>query len=292
MIGLFDIIIVVAVLITLLLASISDLKTREIPDWLSYGLLFFVISTRAIESILEKNASHIISTLIVFAIFFAFGSLMYFTRQWGGGDTKLIASTGAAFAKSPAYLTLKSTLPFPLILIFNILIIGAIYGSIYAIYLAVKHKKAFKKEYAKINSDKNIAKLKVIILLLAILLVLTSFIFMPGPIKLIGGIIALFLLLMPYIFISIKSVEISCMQKELKPSELMEGDWVIKDVMKGKKLLYEVNPYGIDKKSIEKLKKQKIKSVLVREGIPFVPSFLVGSIITLIIGEVLFLPLF
>jgi len=78
------------------------------------------------------------------------------------------------------------------------------------------------------------------------------------------------------------------MYKKLQSSQLTEGDWVQNNIYKNKKLLYKVNPYGIDLKSINILKKAKIKQVLVKEGIPFIPSFLIGTIITLILGNIIF----
>ncbi|GIU69536.1 MAG: hypothetical protein KatS3mg002_0772 [Candidatus Woesearchaeota archaeon] len=39
---------------------------------------------------------------------------------------------------------------------------------------------------------------------------------------------------------------------------------------------------GISKEQIELLKKSKIKKVLVKEGIPFIPAFLIAFILTMI----------
>lgn len=288
MIELFDIIITTGALLALLIASISDIKTREIPDWVSYGLFFFVISTRLLESLITKTYKPITTTLIVFIIFFLFGNIMYFTKQWGGGDTKLIAAIGTAFAQRPGFVTGESILPFPAILLLNILIIGAIYGIIYAMCLGFKNKENFKKQFLIINAEKNIRRLKICILSLSVFIVLTSFIFLPKEVAYLGGMLALILLILPYLMITLKSIEFSCMFKKLKPSQLTEGDWVQENIYKGKKLIYKSSLLGIDKKSIQKLKKEKIKLVLIKEGIPFVPPFLVGTITTLLTGGVIF----
>jgi hypothetical protein len=81
------------------------------------------------------------------------------------------------------------------------------------------------------------------------------------------------------------------MYKKINPKNLMEGDWVQGDIYKNKKLIYKEDPLGINKKSINLLIKHKIKQVIVKEGIPFVPSFLIGTIATLILGSVIFLPI-
>lgn len=290
MIVLFDILITAATLVILTIASFSDLKTREIPDWLSYSLLFFIVATRGLESILLKDSTYITQTLIFFVIFFIFGNIMYYTRQWGGGDTKLITALGSAFAIRPAYLAETSIIPFPAILLLNILIIGAIYGIFFAVYLSLKHKTAFKKEFKKLNHSHKTVGIKMGMLIIAILLFLSSFTIFPANTRFLISVLSVILLITPYLITALKSTELACMYKEIKVNNLTEGDWVQKDVYKNKKLIYKVNPYGVNKKEIALLKKSKIKQVLVKEGIPFVPPFLIGTIITLIIGGALFLP--
>ncbi len=287
---LFDTIIITAVLLSLLIASFTDLKTREIPDWISYGLIFFVLCTRLLQSLLTKEYTYFTSSLLTFAVFFGFGSLLYYTRQWGGGDAKLLAGLGAAFATSPFYITASQIIPFPGILVLNILIIGAIYAIIFATYLALKHKKSFIIEFKKLNKEPKMRTTKSIILIIAIAFALISYFYFPENLKVVGGSFALILLIMPYLLVFIKSVELACMYKTVTPEKLTEGDWVQEDVYKGKKLIYKTKPYGIDMKSIELLKKEKIKHVLIKEGIPFIPSFLLGTIATLILGKVIFFP--
>ncbi|MDP3917307.1 MAG: A24 family peptidase [Nanoarchaeota archaeon] len=287
----FDIIITAVVVMALTIASLFDIKTREIPDWISYGLLSFVIITRALQSILMKNHAYITYSLMYFAIFFIFGNLMYFTKQWGGGDTKLITSLGTAFAVKPAYISANSIIPFPIIILVNILIVGAIYGTFYAVTLAFRHAKEFKAEFIKLNSEKKIKIMKIFMLAAALLIMILSYASFPSGSKHLGAYLALISLLLPYLIMTLKSVELSCMYKRLKPSALTEGDWVQEDIYKDKKLIYKINQYGIDKKSIEKIKKSRIKSVLVKEGIPFIPSFWLGTIIALYLGKIIFLPL-
>ncbi len=290
MIVLFDILITAATLVILTIASFSDLRTREIPDWLSYSLLFFVIATRGVESILLKDSTYIVQTLIFFAIFFIFGNIMYYTRQWGGGDTKLITALGSAFAIRPAYLAETSIIPFPAILLLNILIIGAIYGIFFALHLSLKNKVAFKKEFKKLNNSYKTIGIKIGMLIIATLLFISSFTIFPASAGLLIGTLSLILLIAPYLITALKSTELACMYKETPVNKLTVGDWVQKDVYKNKKLIYKVNPYGINKKEISLLKKANIKQVLVKEGIPFVPPFLIGTIVTLIVGGALFLP--
>jgi hypothetical protein len=85
-----------------------------------------------------------------------------------------------------------------------------------------------------------------------------------------------------YLFLYIKSVEKVCMQKYVKPSELTEGDWIVENIVIKKKVIASPKDLGVSKKQIEQLiklyKEGKVKKVLIKEGIPFVPSFLLGLV--------------
>jgi len=92
-----------------------------------------------------------------------------------------------------------------------------------------------------------------------------------------------------YLWVAVKSVENSCMLKYVKPMQLTEGDWIAKDIKIGGKYITGPKDLGIEKKNIRKLvefyKKGKIKKVLIKEGIPFVPSFLAGWLMTVFFGN-------
>ena len=77
------------------------------------------------------------------------------------------------------------------------------------------------------------------------------------------------------------------MYKYVIPKKLTEGDWVVKDIKIKGKLIYSSKSLGIEKNQIAQLIKSKIKKVLIKEGLPFVPSFLIGTLITLLFGNIL-----
>jgi len=101
------------------------------------------------------------------------------------------------------------------------------------------------------------------------------------------------MLLIFYISIFIKSVEKVCMLKLVEPEKLTEGDWIARNVIVNKKRICGPKDLGIEKKQIEQLiqlkRKCLIKKILIKEGIPFVPSFLIAFIITLWFGNWLLL---
>ena len=77
------------------------------------------------------------------------------------------------------------------------------------------------------------------------------------------------------------------MTKRISLDKLTEGDWVIKDIYYKGKLIYNKNNPGVTNLDIKLFEKIKLKKVWIKEGIPFIPSFLVALIISLIFGNLL-----
>ena len=88
----------------------------------------------------------------------------------------------------------------------------------------------------------------------------------------------------------VKAVENSSLYKYITPDKLTEGDWIAKDIKINGKYITGPKELGIEKKHINQLinfwKKGKIKKILIKEGMPFIPSFLLAFIITLIYGNI------
>ena len=83
------------------------------------------------------------------------------------------------------------------------------------------------------------------------------------------------------------------MLKYVLPKQLTEGDWIVKEIKIGGKYITGPKDLGIEKKQINKLislyKKKKVNKILIKEGIPFVPSFFIAYVVTLIFGNLVFL---
>lgn len=284
------ILLVLIALIWVFFASIFDLKTREVPDWLNYSLIIIGITFFLINYIIKKDIHFLINPFFGFAIGFLIANIMYYSKQWGGGDAKLLMAIGLIFYSYPESL-LKTFnpninfLPFILVFLLNLVIIGAIYGILWAINLGIKNNNLLKKEFKAILR-KNIRIRKILVMSVLILLLLSFlldeflriFIF-------ITVIISLFLL---YLSLFIKSVENSCMFKKITIDKLTEGDWVVDKIIINNNLVYTPRNIGISKEDIENLKKykNKINYVTIKEGIPFVPSFFISLIISLVFGNI------
>ena len=96
----------------------------------------------------------------------------------------------------------------------------------------------------------------------------------------------IFLVCYIYLWVFVKSVENACMFQLIPVNKLAEGDWVVEDVIKNKKVIYKQNKLAVDKRDILMFMKEGIKKVKIKGGIPFVPSFLIGTLFTLFWGSI------
>jgi len=264
-------------LFLLIIGTFTDIKVREVPDWINYAGIFAGLGIRLIFSIHSFDWSFILEGLFGFGVFFAIGVVMFYSGQWGGGDSKLLMALGAL-------LGLQWNLSnFTIGFIINLMIVGGIYGFIWTSVLALKNWDKFLKEFKKRLSKQGMHRF--IFIGFAIVFFIAAFLISDVIMKFLLFFIALFLPLMNYLILFVRSVEKSCMLKRVRPSELTEGDWIAKDVIIKKKRICGPKDLGIEKAQIRKLLKLKVKSVIIKVGIPFVPSFLLAFLMTLLIGN-------
>ena len=278
---LVDYILIPIALIWLTFASISDLKSKEIPDWLNFSLIIIALAIKSIQAILTRDVFILLYAIAALVIFFLLANLMYYTKQWGGGDAKLIIGLGIIFTQYPTeflnYFNPKLTIPFAITFVVNILFIGAVYGIIWSAILAIKN-------YKKIKFNKNIFKRPMRIILPLVLLFFLSSFLLP-QIKYLFGVATIFFLVVYLILIFTNAVEQSIMIKPMALSKLREGDWLYKPVYYKKRLILDNKKPSLTKKDISALKRFNIKSVIVKDGIPFVPAFLISVLVSLIFGN-------
>ncbi len=267
--------------LALFFAMLEDLRTREVPDWISFGLIFISLGTAAIFSIHLEDYSYIVKSVSGLIICVGIAYLMYYTAQWGGGDSKLLMAMGALFGIDIFNLT---RVPNLIILLINIAIIGAIYGISWSLYAALRNWQSFKQSFKeKIYSDrfKKIRKYNIII----VILFLVALFFVPFSFKALLVAVILFLYVTLYLWAFIRSVEESCMIVERKVEDLVPGDWIAEEVKIDGEHVIGVEDLGISEKQIKKIKDSDLEKVVVREGVPFVPSFFIGYTLTLWIGN-------
>ena len=162
----------------------------------------------------------------------------------------------------------------------------------WSIYLVFKNRKKFSGEFRKFLAGSKIVKFKYYLAALVAIAAAVSFIVHDIAVRVMMLSLALVALLTFYMWAFVKAIEKSSMYKSVEPSKLTEGDWIVNDIVVNKKYITGPKDLGISKAQIRKLielyKRKKVKKILIKEGIPFVPSFLIAFVITIIFGNPLF----
>jgi len=285
-----DVLILVIGISALLIGVYTDIKTREIPDWLTYSLIAAGIGIRLVHSVVFNDWMYSLYGLIGLLVFVALAFLLYYTGQWGGGDSKLLMGIGVLFATHPNVLLnwFNPILnwPFLAIFLFNLLFVGALYAILSTIVMVVLNWNGFKKTYFEIFNG--FTKTRIVANLSALGLVISTLLFPETAIKILLAVLALFILTMAHFIIFVKAAEKACMFRFMKVSALTEGEWIAKDVLVKGKRICGPKDLGISKKQIAALNRLNIDKVLVKIGIPFLPSFFAAMIISLVWGNVVF----
>jgi len=283
-----DIILVIVTLTWLIFASLSDVKTTEVPNWLSFSLIavgsFIVVS----QAIVSGSFAPIVWALASFSIAVLIALTLYYTKQWGGGDAKLLMALGIVFSSYPKILLsfFSPNLDLPLFIIFliNSLIAGVVYSLIFSVILIIKNFKSFKPTF--MGLAKTSFRLRLIALLLAVLSLVVWFL-SANQILLFLALLFILAFFFFYAIVFAKAVEKSCMIARIHSSKLQEGDWILEDIKADNKIIYSKKSLGVSKEQIEMIKNHNIKEILIKKGIPFVPSFLLGAIITYLFGDII-----
>jgi Flp pilus assembly protein protease CpaA len=254
----------------LLLASLHDLKTREVPDYLSYIFILTGVIVQLYYVIKTQDYQHGVFVLLNGAGASVFSVLMYKAKQWGGADAKLtIALSINLVNPGNAWLFIQYFVHF--------LLVGAVYGVAGSLLLILKNWKKFRKIFEKdFKKTKPYYTTALAILILGVPLTLING-FVGVTISGVGVLALLSLLLNNANKLMIKNVPVN---------RLTEGDWVVEKVMVHGKVLFDPDKeVDVKQKQINLMKKGGIKKVRIIEGIPFIPSFLIAFLITMISPE-------
>ncbi|NOZ81491.1 MAG: prepilin peptidase [DPANN group archaeon] len=273
-----EIIILVTVAV-LTVGSLTDLRTREVPDWLNYGLIFTAFFFRLIYALLGRDADILVQGILGFAIFAGIAYALFYLGQFGGGDAKMLMGLGMLWGFRPSWDSLMARFGVA------VLATGALYGLFWSVYLAGKHKKAFLRQWSQLMDRKGVKLAKAMLILVSLIIIVLGAV-MPGQtLSFSLAILALMIIITFYLWLFVKAVENSAMLKRTAPESLREGDWIAEEVKVDGTYICGPKDLGIDKEQIKTLlrlkKKSKIKEVLVKEGIPFIPSFLLAFLAVL-----------
>ncbi|MDO8628339.1 MAG: A24 family peptidase [Nanoarchaeota archaeon] len=281
---LVEVILIVLVLCALVVASITDIRSREVPDWVSYMLIAAAFVVRLWYAFSSQHWSFFGFGVLGFALASAIGLVLFFSKQWGGGDAKLLMGFGVVFATNPSWYA--SPIPLFVAVLFNLVVVGAVYGIVASLLLAFVHHREFMKSFMVVGHNKWLRLAKVVGLLVAVGLYLfvTFADVVAGWILLV---IASILVVYPWLLQVMKAVEQACLVKKVPVAKVTEGDWLVDDAVRKR---FAIPSYGIEAKQLKKLQSSKIAFVVVKEGIPFVPALLVAVVVSLVFG--FWLPVF
>ncbi len=264
-------------LVLLVAGAYSDIRTREVPDWVNFSGIVAGLGIRALWGIDGNGWKALGWGVVGFIVFFALAAVMYYSGQWGGGDSKLLMAMGALLGFG---FSLES--PW-LAFVLWALLAGAAYGLVWSIVLAVKHWGDFAKSYSVLSRLVKWAHLPVwgIFALGFAFAIATD----DALMRVLMLVVALVVPLLFYAGLMVKAVEKCCMYRVLPVGKLTEGDWIAKPVKVRGKYVCGPKELGISKEKIEELKRLRVRDVLVKEGIPFVPSLLAAFVFFLVFGS-------
>jgi len=247
-----------------LVASVQDVKTTFVANWLTYSLIVFGLVYRLFYSLFSGMWDFFIFGLAGFVVFFVLAHVFYYGRVFGGGDAKLLMGLGVVLPYND-FVELGYFAGLFLVLFF---VVGGLYSLIASGVLITRRWRRFKKEIVKSwKKDGSWVWLSVPIAFVLLFFVWGNWL----------GIIGVVLIgLLPFLYVVVKALD-ECMIVSKSGDELLEGDWIVKDVVvKGKKISKTV--HGLSLEDIEMLKKSG-KRVLVKEGVAFVPVFLITFVL-------------
>ncbi len=130
-------------LIWILYATVSDLRSRDIPNWLNFSLIIFALGFRFFYSLFDLNDfSFFYQGLIGVGMFLILGNIFYYCKVFAGGDSKLMISLGAVLPIFPSFI---QNIQVFLLFLFLFFVVGSIYGIFGSVYISIKRLKEFRK---------------------------------------------------------------------------------------------------------------------------------------------------
>ncbi len=258
-----------------IIASLQDIKRREIDRWLNYTLITGSIIFLAFKTILTSNPQIILQGIFVFAVLFIFSNLLYYAKFFAGGDSSLFFAISALFIGPTILVSTLNILSFIVFLLFS----GSVYGLIYSGGLYLGNIKTTNHEMKKLFKN---TKQKYLILISIPFIILS---FYNSLFISLGIMLALY----PLLFIFTKSLEKTALTKIISGNKLTLGDWLDHDVKIKGKIIKSVFS-GLRQEDLDLLKNRK--KVTIKQGLPFAPAFTIAMILYFFLSDKLITTIF
>lgn len=273
----------------LLITSWIDIKTHEVPDYLTYTLVAAGICFAAVSSLVARDLTVVWSVLGAL-IGFGIGALLYYTGQWGGGDAKLLMGVGAILGFNATWfarIAEGAVIPMPAFVWFLAftLVGGAAYGIVWMLVILARNPRVFWKAY--IERLRSLQWPRAVVLgASAVLIALSAYVAYRFSVVLAVPVFVLAALVYCafYFTVAVQVVEVALMRKRVKPKALTEGDWVIGGLRVGRSQIIPTGTVSVSLKQIALARKKAPRTtVTIKTGIPFVPSFLIAYVALLVL---------
>ncbi len=269
------------------IAAIIDLKTTEVPDNIPYAMAISALILKLFVSVNGGSMQPLVDSIFVGLAYLAFGFMLYYLGQWGGGDAKILAAIGFLLPSLPAEFSSVIYFSFPFSYLINLFFVGSVYMLFYSLALTLWNpfiaKEFFVETTGKYKQVFLEAALAVSSVLLVPYLVLKQmglplqqfFSFIPTLIALSIG--------MLFLLRFLRSVEKVAFRKKITTANLREGDMIGEDVgeLGFKSRLIK----GLTMEEVEKIKQIR-KEIWIKEGVRFVPAFPLSLLVTLFYGDI------
>ncbi len=268
---------IILALVWIIGAIVQDLRRREVDNIWNFSLIGFALAYRFAVFAFNGQIWFFINGLIGLLVFLFLGNLFYYSRLFAGGDAKLLIALGTILPLSYDWIiNFKIFGLFILLFLFG----GSIYVFIWSLFLIVINWNKFSKEFVR---QFKIYRYIFLISFVFVLLWMIMSYFIGSEFILIG----LIFLLFPVLLTFSKAVEESCMIRMIGVKDLTEGDWLAEDIyVKGNKIKKSWD--GVSGRELELIRKKYHRKILVKYGVPFTPSFLIGFLGLLWLGKTFF----
>ncbi|MCK4327976.1 MAG: prepilin peptidase [Candidatus Diapherotrites archaeon] len=273
----------------LALASLTDLRERIVPDWLSYSMIGAGLAYHAGLSVMHWSAAHFVLSLISTALAFAFGYALWRVGAWAGGDVKLFTGIGALVPLLFPYVAFLNSivLSFPFLMLF--------------VFFRTATVPALHKLFSRMLVRGTKRGFGLAALGLALGFVMNPLFGVPEAVAVVGSslFVAMFWEVLSY-------GRREALRRRVPVSGLEEGMISAESlyVEKGKvkhfspTLLQKLTLFepkntvasmylagGLEKKEITALRRYGVKSLWVREGMPMVPVLFAGALVAALFGN-------
>ncbi len=269
------------------LAAWSDLRTTEVSDAYPLALGLTGVALAAARSMLSSSLQPLAESIASGMIMLLVGYLLFYTRQWGEGDALVLGGLGFLYPRAPYMFKTSMEFPFfPFVLLMIIFLVGGLYALGYCI-LVWQRDERIRKKVSRHMRKKTREMAGVFLayeLVLGVLAVSRTLWISLWDFVLLS-LVALGLIILVYYTLGIaRIVERHHFTRRVPKEKIREGDVLAKSVKIGDRVIGSGRIVGLTREEALLIQKKGPKTLEVREGLRFVPSFFAGILVAWLVG--------